>query len=977
MTNEPEKIEKNLKSIAGITLNYRPDKPKKLAKAAEMLSQLDVDDSNPLRTLFTSTKNLTISFIKKIVKGDEKDIDPVNDGICLLRAIVRSIRLDNDFAFDDKDIQSVIENLETIKIEVAQEDVSPDSIEAVCTDINTLYKICLGIEDSNIDTINEAVELLKNLTIPESSPYAVMFSSVREMAIGYLQKMPGSKTEDPEPLFDAILLLRAIAKSEKNHCDFPFENKDILSVVNNLGYSDSEGDSFDENADIYSRLIKIFSELETNAPDIDTDDLPSLGQILNRLEESQELIVETDLKAPLEICQNLRTYIGRLILGDHTDISVIGESFRLIKAMIKADARGETFPFDYSDITEKLCAEPPESEREDSDQASEKETAFVDISPAVKDLNEDDVEVLEDFLIESRDNLETIEVNLIDLEQSPDDSDIINAIFRPFHTIKGVSGFLDLRKINALSHSTENLLDSARDGNFTIDHTVTDIVLKSVDVLKQLIDRVDHGLEKGRTADDGDIEIASLIERIEETNAFYSSGKSGNRSMGEILVDNGCANEEDIQDALKTQEESPGKKLGEILVEKKVVDSREVISALREQKRGRKQAAPQVKVDTGKLDNLVDLTGELVIAQSMLKQNSMKKSGSDQKFQQNLSHLAQIVSNIQKISMSMRMVPINATFQKMVRLVRDLSRSCKKEVHLEMIGEETEIDRNVVEALYEPMVHMIRNSIDHGLETREEREATGKPGHGKVSLRAYHKGGNIVIEITDDGRGLSRLNILEKALQNGIITGEEDMTDEEIYNLVMAPGFSTAAKITDISGRGVGMDVVKKAIENLNGRIDIQSEEGKGSTFTISLPLTLAIIEGMLVRVGKERFIIPTMAILESFRPTKEDYYTIEQKGEMLRFRDKLIPLIRLNQICNVDIDNEEVWNGIIIVVENKNDQRGILIDELLGKEEFVIKSLGESLNNVRGLAGGAILGDGRVGLIIDINGIFNVSDNR
>jgi two-component system chemotaxis sensor kinase CheA len=310
----------------------------------------------------------------------------------------------------------------------------------------------------------------------------------------------------------------------------------------------------------------------------------------------------------------------------------------------------------------------------------------------------------------------------------------------------------------------------------------------------------------------------------------------------------------------------------------------------------------------------------------------------------------------------------------MVRLVRDVAKSCKKDVALVMSGEDTEIDRNVVEALYEPMVHMIRNSIDHGMETSEERKLSGKPEKGTVSLKAYHKGGHIVIEITDDGKGLNTIQILEKAMSLGLVDSNADLSDAEIFQLIMKPGFSTAKTITGISGRGVGMDVVKKAIDNLNGRLAIHSEQGKGSTFVITLPLTLAIIEGMLVRVGHERFIVPTMAILESFRPRKEDYYTVEGRGEMLMFRKCLVPVIRLSRICNVNMDHKEVWNNIAIVVENNKEQRCILIDELLGKEEFVIKSLGESLEGIKGLAGGAIMGDGKVGLILDIAGLFEVA---
>jgi len=315
-------------------------------------------------------------------------------------------------------------------------------------------------------------------------------------------------------------------------------------------------------------------------------------------------------------------------------------------------------------------------------------------------------------------------------------------------------------------------------------------------------------------------------------------------------------------------------------------------------------------------------------------------------------------------------------FQKMFRVVRDLARNSGKEVDLEMYGEDTEIDRNVVDELYEPMVHMIRNSVDHGIESPEERVRIGKNRKGKVVLRAYHKGGNIIIEIEDDGKGLNKNGILEKAISKNLIDRDAQLTESEIFDLILQPGFSTAQQVTEISGRGVGMDVVKRSIEKLHGRLDIQSEYGRGTNFVIRLPLTLAIIEGMLVRVGKERYVIPTMTIIESIKPKKEDYYTVKGQGEMIMARGKLLPLIRLNRICGVQADSDNPWDGLVVVIENKNDQRCLLLDELLGQEEIVIKSLGESLKKVKGLAGGAILGDGRVGLILDMAGLFEISEN-
>ncbi|MFP3927513.1 MAG: chemotaxis protein CheA, partial [Desulfobacteraceae bacterium] len=594
-------------------------------------------------------------------------------------------------------------------------------------------------------------------------------------------------------------------------------------------------------------------------------------------------------------------------------------------------------------------------------------------TPTAAELSEEDRQILWDFVGESRESLDAIEVALIDLEQDPEDLETINSIFRPFHTIKGVSGFLNLKEINRLAHGAENLLDKARNGKIRIGETVIDLVLESVDVLKRMIAGVQEALETGGNLDGGVDDIGPLIERIDSAEDEDQEALDGAR-MGEILLKKGLISREDLERGLERQKLQPGRKIGEILIEEKKAGSKEVISALRDQRRQtRSHMDLQVKVDTQKLDNVVDLTGELVIAQSMLRQNPYIRECTDQKLYHNLNQLNQITSGLQRTAMSMRMVPIKSTFQKMVRLVRDLAKGSGKEVGLEMSGEDTEIDRNVVDELYEPMVHMIRNAVDHGIETREERENAGKNPRGKILLSAFHRGGNIVIEIQDDGKGLDRDAILEKARSRGLVNDDKKLTDSDVYNLIFQPGFSTAKEITDISGRGVGMDVVKKAIERLRGRVEISSTPGEGSTFVISLPLTLAIIEGMLVRVGRERYIIPALAILESFRPEKEQYSTVEGKGEMIRTRGSLAPLVRLNRLFGVEADHTDPWEGLIVSVEHEDKRMCLLLDELLGKEEVVIKSLGGNLKNIKGIAGGAILGDGRVGLILDMSGIYDL----
>jgi two-component system chemotaxis sensor kinase CheA len=706
------------------------------------------------------------------------------------------------------------------------------------------------------------------------------------------------------------------------------------------------------------KIKDIVETIAGNAISLNPTDIPILGLIMNDL-NSIISISDSDEDLTSKACNALNTYIEKLILDETDDEKPLLIGIDTLKSHINSLINGDGPNFDESILDQLL----------DIKSVDKKE-----ILENTDEFDDDDIEILNDFILEANENLESIELDLINLEQTPGDSEILNSIFRPFHTIKGVSGFLNLSKINRLSHSTENLLDSARFGNFVIDQDITDIILESVDTLKLLLDRVSNGIgNETHRVEDSDIDIEKLITIIENTESKAKLDE--NTPLGEIMVEGGVISEKELEDVLEQQKQNKDdKKIGEILIESKKAKSKEVISAIRDQKKLKKSVSSQVKVDTKKLDNLVDLTGELVIAQSILKQNTLSENQNRQNISQSMGQLGQIISSIQKIAMSMRMVPVNNTFQKMVRLIRDLANNSDKKVTLTMSGEDTEIDRNVVEVLYEPMVHMIRNSVDHGIELPGERQKMGKPPNGNINLKASHRGGNIVIHIEDDGKGLNKEKIYNKAVKTGLIHENSKLTDSETYELILKPGFSTAEKITDISGRGVGMDVVKKAIENLRGKIDISSTENVGSIFTISLPLTLAIIEGMLVRVASDRFIIPTLAILESFKLEKKDYYTIEGKREMIMFRNSLVPLVRIDTMfCDVD-EPVTPWDGLIVVTENKEQQRALLINELLGKEEFVIKSLGETLKNIKGFAGGTILSDGQIGLIFDISELFETS---
>lgn len=750
-------------------------------------------------------------------------------------------------------------------------------------------------------------------------------------------------------------------------------------------------------------LETLSREIENLAIDtvmLDPGDVAGLGKALISLESLEER--SHSLKVdPLEsILKAMKGFIEAAVFGEKSDLEPFEEGISHIQEICRKLTNDETIDDDISSLLMRLGDEntgdwetDPETgsarAKGEAGQAIGDETGYAPVNDSLREqehmpalaITDEDKEIIIDFVAESLENLSAIEVELMALEQSPNDLETINAIFRPFHTVKGVSGFLNFNRINKLAHMAENLLDKSRNGEMSIDGEIVDIILDSVDLLKRMIENVQVSLETG-APHEGDVESEPLIARIDY---FISQAEGeGTPSLGEMLVTKGAVSQIDVEEALDSQKEKGEKRIGEILLEQKKTNTKEIVSTLREQKKFNPTASLQVKVDTGKLDSIVDMVGELAIAQSMLRQNELVNSSNDRRLYQITNQLNLITSTLQNTAMSLRMVPIRHTFQKMLRLVRDLAKKADKEVELVMSGEDTEIDRGMVEEICEPMVHMIRNSVDHGLEPPDEREAIDKPRKGIIHLKAYHKGGDIVIEIEDDGRGLNREKILKKAITIGLLKEGEKTSDAEIDNLIFHPGFSTAEKITDVSGRGVGTDVVKSKIEKLRGRVDVQSLTGKGTTFYIRLPLTLAIVDGMVIKVSDERYIIPTLNVQESFRPRKDDYFTLRGKGEMMKVREDLIPLIRLDELLDFSGGNggsngtdKAPWERLVVVVENQERKMCLLIDELVSQEEVVIKNLGGWLKDIEGIAGSTIMGDGKVGLILDIAGIHDMTSRE
>jgi two-component system, chemotaxis family, sensor kinase CheA len=730
-----------------------------------------------------------------------------------------------------------------------------------------------------------------------------------------------------------------------------------------------------------TRLSEAVEQLAVQTIMVEPDDVMTLGAMLEQLESIETLGPDQALTPILRVAESLKKAVEKVILKEFPDaqegLTILGEGVKLIQQLMSRPEElhptpaEESFWKKWESLTGEKRVLPVDDGRK---------------GPAMEqNALPQDRELFNDFISEALEHLGTIELNIMNLEQSPDDKECINTIFRPFHTLKGVSGFLNLLDINRFSHAMESLLDKARNHQLTLHPAMIDFILEAVDLLKEMILDLKTHVEQGQFTH-ATFDLEPYFEKIgffekggfleeEGTAPKASPADTGGAPLGKILSARGIVSEREIDEALEKQAASKGtQKIGEILVQESKAKPKEVVDALREQKRLSSQfAEATVKVDMTKLDNLVDLVGELVIAQSLVQQNPVFPAINDQKMIRDFSQLKRITTDLQKISMTLRMVPIRQTFQKMIRLVRDLAKKSGKEVNLIMSGEETEIDRNMVDALYEPLVHMIRNAVDHGIEMPPKRMEAGKPETGQILLKAYQKGGHVVVEIEDDGQGLNRAKIVQKAKGKGLLPEDAQLTDHRIDNLIFEPGFSTADQITDVSGRGVGMDVVKKTIERLKGKVEIFSTEGKGSRFVIRVPLTLAIVDGIVIQVGEERYIVPTVFIKETLRPHPEEISTVQKKGDLVKVRNSLIPLIRLHSLLGVVPRKREPWEALVIVVENEGRQKCLMVDDLIGKQEVVIKNLGEKLNRVRGVAGATIMGDGRVGLILDIHGIFEI----
>ncbi|MBI5693603.1 MAG: chemotaxis protein CheA [Verrucomicrobia bacterium] len=565
-------------------------------------------------------------------------------------------------------------------------------------------------------------------------------------------------------------------------------------------------------------------------------------------------------------------------------------------------------------------------------------------------------ELLTEFLGEAIDHLQQIEAALLALDHEPENPEALNSIFRSFHTIKGNAGFLGLVPMHTLAHEVESLLDLARNHKLRLNAAIITEILKSRDALSALTQQVAVAVEQGKLPDRV-IPVGHLIRAVRLLAANPNPIRAvPSEPEPTAAVTAPAAEAVAVAEAAPVAPAAPAPKaVAELAAPAADTGKPKVASGNQ-----------TVRVNTEKLDSLMDVVGELVIVQSQLIESSRSSTEANSLLQRNVSQLSRITKELQHTAMSLRMIPIKPTFQKMERLARDLARDFGKKVNFVTSGEDTELDRTVVEEIGDPLVHMVRNALDHGLEAPADRAARGKAETGTLHLTAYHQGSNIVIELRDDGRGIDPDKILAKARRQNLVPENATLSREEIFGLLFLPGFSTAEKVTAVSGRGVGMDVVKRNIEKLRGTIEIASEIGQGSTFKIKLPLTMAIIDGLVVRVGADRFILPSTSVQMALRPTRENISTVHGDGEVIDIRGRLLPLHRLHRRFGISAQANQPWEGIVVIVEHSGRISALLVDEMVSKQEVVIKNLGAFLQNLPGVAGGAILGDGSIALIRD-----------
>jgi two-component system chemotaxis sensor kinase CheA len=627
----------------------------------------------------------------------------------------------------------------------------------------------------------------------------------------------------------------------------------------------------------------------------------------------------------------------------------------------------------------------------------------------------------ETFFQEAAEHLETMESALLSLRAGQSDGETLNAIFRAAHSIKAGAATFGFDATTRFTHVLESLLDRMRNGEIDRSAALVEVLLRAVDVLRLLVDaaaqeteppaiweEVINELDRVRGVQEAAKEAVAAPRQEPEYAIKFEPGPELLRLgldpllvlrdlaqlgsltakadlsrlpalesldpetcyLGWCLHLDTSAGIDQVHDAFAFVED-----VATVTIEPVRADVPTAIAQPQPQTGRRAAARDTIRVSTDKVDRLIDLVGELVIAHSMAAQ-IMSGFTPDRlpQLEAAMTDLERHTRELQDRAMRIRMTPVGTIFSRFPRLVHDTGQALGKRVSLEISGEETELDKGVVEGIADPLTHLVRNAVDHGIETPAERLQAGKPAEGSLRLTAYHQGGNVIVEVGDDGRGLSTDRIRAKGIERGLITAEEELSEEQIHALIFRPGFSTSEAVSDLSGRGVGMDVVKKSVEALKGTVTVNTGRGRGCTVRIKLPLTLAILDGLLLRVGEHTYVMPLVSIVESIRPLREQVRDMAGRGEVVVVRKEPLPLLRLGRMFHIPAEVDDPARGLVVIVEHEGRQLALLVDELLGQQQVVVKSLETNFRKVEGITGATILGDGRAALILDIAGLVAMS---
>lgn len=724
-------------------------------------------------------------------------------------------------------------------------------------------------------------------------------------------------------------------------------------------------------------ILKLLDQLSMNIIDYEDGDLILLSELMDNISELNTYFEEDSIES--KISNTIYSIFDGLIKGKTIENSrqIVSTGVDLLSRIVESTGDGERklsehildeinsyfrsnkeYKVAFASSPAKAPGEAPQEEEEESLDFEEEpgdDTAGIPF----------ETEVFKIFLTDTRERIVEGQELIMKLEAEPDSDTYINEMFRLFHTIKGESGFLKLSRVAEFTHSIENLLSVIRNHEMENSDEIIDLLLRGVDLLKDFIDALEYR----------DVERYKIIE-IESYKRYINNLLSGERkSLGAIMKEEGKIGSSDLKMIIKRQRElGYTKKFGEIAVEEKLVTSDELNSMIEKQniinrkpEKKAKTRDPIIKVRASQINYLVDMVAELLIAENQLEDR-------------NIAVLHKITKQIQEAAMTLRTVKVQNLFINMKRLVRDVSKSLGKDVAADLIGQELEIDRNIVESLEEPLMHMLRNAISHGIESGEERESKGKRVQGHVVLKAERRGNNIVISVRDDGRGMDRDKILNKAVERGLTTMESALmlSDNEIYSFIFHPGFSTTEKADAVSGRGVGMDVVKSAMTTLRGRVEVDTVKDSHTEISLFLPLSMAIIEGMIVRVGINHFIIPVSTIIESLKLRPEMIHRIEDKETVINLRGEIIPAIYLNRFFKIESEYDED-KTLSVIVEDSNRKYALLVEEIVAKKEVVIKSLGERFSNLRGISSATVLSGRKIGFVLNVEELlsFNIQSEQ